>query len=275
MRRQASGSPPTKITSPRCCRRVRAPVPHVERVHAVVGVRRPVQVAVPLVLGVALLEAPLDLDRVGRLAQHLLVEVHVGRVVHRVELARDRVGEDHHAALAHERDAVVEVEEVPEPHAHDEDRVEDRVDVVRAEVGQPGGDDVRLPAHADGLLRGAVLERHLVHRLDRARGHARHRVRRRGLVERGPAQLRVHPVGRALQRREGRLLTRRPARLGLGEERQRPVEHVVVERRLDVEDRDGGLDDVALAAGAVVQLGLARVHERLASGASCGRCGGP
>ena len=61
--------------------------------------------AVPLVLGVGLLEAPLDLDRVGRLAQHLLVEVDVGGVVDRVELARDRVREDHHAALAHERDA--------------------------------------------------------------------------------------------------------------------------------------------------------------------------
>src|SRR6195952_3269406 len=63
-----------------------------------------------------------------------------------VELARDRVREDHRAALAHERDALVEVEEVAEPHAHDEDRVEDRVDVVRADVGQPGGDDVGLPA---------------------------------------------------------------------------------------------------------------------------------
>ena len=86
----------------------------------------------------------------------------------RVELARDRVREDHHAALAHERHALVEVEEVPEPHAHDEDRVQDRVDVVRADVGQAGGDDVRLAAHADGLLRGDVLERDLVHGPDRA-----------------------------------------------------------------------------------------------------------
>ena len=65
---------------------VRAPVPHVERVDAVVGVARPVQVAVPLVLGEALLERLLDLDRVGRLGQHLLEEVDVARVVDRVEL---------------------------------------------------------------------------------------------------------------------------------------------------------------------------------------------
>ena len=88
----------------------------------------------------------------------------------RVELAVHRVREDHHAALAHERDALVEVEEVPEPHAHDEDRVEDRVDVVRAEVGQAGGDDVGLAADADGLLGRAVLERHLV---DRGHGAGR------------------------------------------------------------------------------------------------------
>ena len=182
----------------------------------------------------------------------------------RVELARDRVREDHHAALAHERDALVEVEEVAEPHAHDEDRVQDRVDVVRADVGQPGGDDVGLAADADRLLGGAALERDLVDRADRAGGHAGHRVGRAALVEGGAAQLRRHPVGRALERGERRLLARRPARLGLGQERERPVVHVVVERRLDVEDRDRGLDDLALAVRRVVQLGLRRVHERAA-----------
>ena len=82
----------------------------------------------------------------------------------RVELARHRVREDHHAALAHERDALVEVEEVPEPHAHHEDRVQDRVDVVRADVREAGGHDVGLPANADRLLYRAVLERDLVDR---------------------------------------------------------------------------------------------------------------
>ena len=128
--------------------------------------------------------------------------------------------------------------------------------------GQAGGDDVGLAAHADRLLGRAVLERHFV---DRRNGPGRdscHGVGRRALVERGAPQLRAHAVRRALQCREGRLLTRRPARLWLGQEGQRPVIHVVVERRLDVEDRDGGLDDLALAARAPVQLGLARVHER-------------
>ena len=47
--------------------RVRAPVPHVERVHAVVRVRRPVQVDVPGVGRVLLLELRLDRRRVGGL----------------------------------------------------------------------------------------------------------------------------------------------------------------------------------------------------------------
>ena len=82
---------------------VAAPVPHVERVDAVVGVARAVEVAVPLVLGVLLLVAALDLDRVGGLGQHLLEEVDVARVVDRVELPRRGVAHDQHAALAHQR----------------------------------------------------------------------------------------------------------------------------------------------------------------------------
>ena len=80
-------------------------------------------------------------------------------------------------------------------------------------------------------------------------------------MEHVAAQLGGHPVGGALERGERGLLARRPARLGLGQEAQRAAEHVVVERRLDVEDRHGGLDDLALARGAAVQLALARVHE--------------
>ena len=54
----------------------------------------------------------------------------------------------------------------------------------------------------------------------------------------------------------------RPARLRPGQEAQRVGEHVVVERRLDVEDRHRRLDDLPLAAGRAVQLAGARVHER-------------
>ena len=59
------------------------PVPHVERVDAVVGVAGPVQVPVPLVGREALLVGLLDLHRVGGVRQHLLEEVDVGGMVDR------------------------------------------------------------------------------------------------------------------------------------------------------------------------------------------------
>ena len=158
---------------------VAAPVPHVEGVHAVVGVARAVQVAVPLVLGELLLVAGLDLDRIGRVGQHLLEEVDVAGVVDGVELPRRGVAHDHHAALAHQRPAPVHVEEVAEPQAHDQDRVHHRVDVVGADVGQPHRQDVGLALDRDQLLAEDVLGGDLVHGLDLAGLHRRDAVGRR------------------------------------------------------------------------------------------------
>ncbi len=179
-----------------------------------------------------------------------------------VELARHRVGEDEHAALAHQRAPLVEVEEVAEPEAHDEHRVQRRVHVVRADVGQPGRDDVRLADDADRLLLGHPLQRHLVDRLGRARGDARHAVGRELALEELAARLHGHPVGRALDRGERRLVAAAPQRGRLAQEGHRSAVHAVVGRRLDVEHGDDALDDVALGVGPVVQLGVRRVHER-------------
>ena len=162
---------------------VAAPVPHVEGVDAVVGVARAVEVPVPLVLGVLLLEAGLDLDRIGGLGEHLLEEVDVARVVHRVELPRRGVAHDQHAALAHERLPAVHVEEVAEPEAHHEDRVHHRVHVVRADVGQPHREDVGLALDRHELLREHVLGGDLVHRLDLAGLHRGDAVGRLPAVE--------------------------------------------------------------------------------------------
>ena len=133
-----------------------------------------VQVAVPLVGGVALLVLLRHHVGVGRVGQHLLEEVDVARVVDRVEVGLRRVGHDHHPALADERLAAVEVEVVPEPGAHHEDRVHDRVHVVRADVRDAHGQDVGLALDLDELLAVDVLRRHPVHGLDLAGLHAGH-----------------------------------------------------------------------------------------------------
>jgi hypothetical protein len=115
---------------------------------------------------------------IGRLDQHLLVEVDVARVVHRVEVGLGRVEHDHHPALTHERLAAVQVEQVPEPHAHHEDRVHDRVDVVRADVRDAHRQDVALPLDLDEVLAVDVVRRLPMHGLDLAGLHARHLVGR-------------------------------------------------------------------------------------------------
>ena len=159
-RRTALGSPPTTMTRPRCSQRVGAPVPHVEGVHAVVGVAGAVEVHVPRVGGEGLLELLVHPHRVDGLGQHLLVEVDVARVVAGVELGPGRVPHDHDAALAHQRPAPVHVEEVAQPEAGHQDRVHDGVHVVGADVGQPHGQDVGLPLDVDALLGPDVRRRH-------------------------------------------------------------------------------------------------------------------
>ena len=109
------GIAPDDDDPPAVLHRVGAPVPHVERVHAVVGVARAVQVAVPVVVGVALLVLLRHHVGVGRVGEHLLVEVDVARVVHGMELVRHRVVEDGRAALPDDRLVLVQVEEVSEP----------------------------------------------------------------------------------------------------------------------------------------------------------------
>ena len=180
----------------------------------------------------------------------------------RVELARDRVREDEHAALADERAPLVQVEEVAEPEAHDEHRVQRGVHVVGADVRQPGRDDVRLADDADRLLLGHALQRDLVHRLGRPGGDARHAVGRELALEELAAGLDRHAVGRALDGGERRLVAAAPQRRGLAQEGHRPAVHAVVGRRLDVEHGDDALDDVALGVGPAVKLGVRRVHER-------------
>ena len=244
---------------------VGAPIPHVEGVDAVIGVARAVEVPVPLVGGVLLLPLLRHLVRIGGVGENLLEEVDVARMVDRVEVPRRRVGHDHHASLAHERLAPVQVEEVPQPGAHHEDRVHDRVHVVGADVGDPHREDVGLPADLDELLLVDVLCGDLVHRLDLTGVDAGHLVRRLDRVEDLPRQ----PGGRAGERlgsgQVGGAIACRPFPFPLGEEVERRGEGVGVDRRLDLEDRRTvSAHHLAHPPVALVQLAAVLVHERVA-----------
>ena len=107
---------------------------------------------VPGVGGVLLLELRLDLGRVVRLREDLVEEIDVARVVDLMELPRHGVEQDHRPARSDHRLVPIEVEEVAEAEALDQDRVHDRVHVVRTDVGQADHQDVGLPVHLDQLL---------------------------------------------------------------------------------------------------------------------------
>ena len=230
-----------------------------------VGVAGAVEVHVPLVGGELGLVLGLQLGRVGRLGQQLLEEVDVAGMVHRVELPAGRVAHDDHPALAHQRATPVQVEEVAQPEAHHQDRVHHRVDVVRADVGQPHGEHVGLALHRHQMLgqhvgRGALVDR--LHRAGLDRGHL---IGRQPPVEHAPAGRRRHRLEPGVHGHERGPVPGAPLPLALLQHRQRAVvaEGVVVDGGLDLEDgRAVGLDHLALAPVGVVQLGSGPVHER-------------
>src|SRR6266568_3350702 len=105
-----------------------SPIPRIKRVGAVVRGRLPVQLPEPRVLREAQLILRLDLRRIRRVGQDLVVEIDVARVLHRVELVTTRVLEDQNPALAQHWLAPVQVEQVAGAHAHHQHRVHRRVD---------------------------------------------------------------------------------------------------------------------------------------------------
>ena len=130
-----------------------APVPHEERVRAVVRVAAPVHLDVARVVGELVLVLLLERVRVAGLGQEPVEELDVARVVHRIELVRARVRDDHDAAVAQERLVPVHVIEVAERHHLHEQRVERlRVHVVRRDVRDAGDQDVGLALDLDAVL---------------------------------------------------------------------------------------------------------------------------
>ena len=229
-----------------------------------IGVGGPVQVAIPVVLGVLLLPLLRHHVRVGGVGQHLFEEVDVARVVHGVELVGGRMREDQHAPFTHERLAPVQVEEVAEPGAHDEDRIHDRVHVVGADVRDSQHEDVGLTLDLDELLVVDVLGRDLVDGLDLAALDAGHLVRSFDAVE----DLAGHPWRRLGHRLGGgeveRTVLRIPLPLPLGQEIEGLRERVGVQRGLDLEHLGTVVThDLAHAPRALVQLGGVLVHERV------------
>src|SRR3712207_2636402 len=89
---------------------------------------------------------------VVRLGEDLVPEVYVRGMVNFVEPGWHGVGSDEHPSLAHQRLTPVKVEEIAEEHVEDEERVHDRVHVVRPEVRDAQKEHVRLALDRDHHL---------------------------------------------------------------------------------------------------------------------------
>src|SRR6266851_666867 len=246
----------------RVLHRMRGPIPRVERVGAVVRVRLAVELPEPWVLGETQLVFGLDLDRLRRVGQDLVVEVDVARVLDGVELVAAGVREDGHSPLSEHWLVSVEIEQIAQPHADDQHRVHRRVDVVRPEVRHADRDDVGLALDAYRDLIADGLERFLMHRVDLARVDAGQAVRRAHGMEDVALERRRREVGELLHAQEHRLVLRGPVGFALLHEVGDGRKSVVVDRGLDMEDAHRVFDELTLTYTGMLQRGVRRVHVR-------------
>ena len=192
-------------------------------------------------------------------------ELHVRRVVLLVEAVGARVGDDHRPPLLHERRVAVAVEQVPLGHHLHEQRVQERVHVVRADVRDAGDQDVRLPVDRDDVLLVAARERVGVDRFGLTGEDARDAVGGGDAVEDRLARALREGVERELEPLQRRLLVAGEIVLVLVEELERAIEHAVVDRGLDGEDVQRLVRDATHAIHARRQLARLRVHVAVAA----------
>ncbi len=102
----------------------------------------------------------------------------VARMMLGMELVAQRMADDHRAAGPHQRLSAVHVEQVADPGALHEDRIHDRVDVVRTDVRDADDQDVGLSLDRDCVLLEDLGQRLFVHRVGLAGPYAGHAVGR-------------------------------------------------------------------------------------------------
>src|SRR5439155_7571085 len=112
-----------------------APVPHIERMHSMIGVAVAIHVNVCWIAGEFGLELFFQLERVGGFTEAAMEKLDVARMVLRVELVPQRMTDDHRTARLYQRFVAEHIEQITETRTLDQHRVHDRIDVVGADVG--------------------------------------------------------------------------------------------------------------------------------------------
>ena len=132
---------------------------------------------VPLVFGVLLCPLLRHHFGISGVGENLFEEVDVRRMMNWMEVGLGRVSHDDDSTFTNKWHSLVHVEVVTKSHAHHQDGVQDRVHVVRADVGDTQRQDVGLTLHFNELLLVHMLGGDAVNGFNIAGLHAGHLVR--------------------------------------------------------------------------------------------------
>ena len=168
---------------------------------------------------------------------------------------------DHHAALFQQRLVAIQVEVIAERHHLHQQRIQNRIDVVRRDVRNAGDQDVALALDRNRVLLESLLEDLFVHRLGLAGVARRHLVLRRPrmkqLAARRPRQL----PQRVAHRLELHAVERGEVVLVLQQEIHVASVHAIVDGGLDVKDLAGARRQACPAGCTLwVELRPRRIH---------------
>src|SRR5712691_4383118 len=93
-----------------------------------------------------------------------------------IELVVARMMNDQHAAFLEQRLIAIKVEVIAKAHYLHEQRIQNRIDVVRRDIGNAADQDVALTAHRNSVLLKSLLDYFFMHRLGLTRKAGRHLV---------------------------------------------------------------------------------------------------
>src|SRR5580700_3868073 len=222
-----------------------APIPHVERMHAVVRVAVAVHVDVGGVARELAFESFLELDRISGFGQASMKKLDVTRMMLGMKFVAQRMTDDHRAAFAHQRLVPIHIEQVAEASALHEHRIHDRVDVVRTDVRHAHNQNIGLTLHRHRVLLEHSRERLLMHRLGVSRPHADHSIGGSVIVQHSAPRLARHVPHRPLKAFQ-------PCAIPIGEvifvlvqEVEHPAVHPRIHRRLDLKNVDRLVNQLA------------------------------
>jgi len=237
-----------------------APIPHIEGVHAVVGVALAVEVNVAWVFGELFFIFMREDVGVAGFGEEAVEEFEVAGVVYRVKLIVEGVGNNEYTPLLQQGYTAVKVKEITLGHYLYEDRVKDRVNAIRADMGDTHNNNIRLSLNGNEVLAVTQLKDALMGGLRLAGEDANDFIGGGdaledfafegpgGAFEEGLHGLEFHPVEFF------------PMLFLFGEEAELVVEHAAVEGGLNVEDFEFFINPPAHAVEGIVQSGAGGLH---------------